>query len=72
MMEGKSTFTIYSASAGTGKTYTLVTRYIALLMDSADDRAYRHVLAVTFTNKATVEMKQRILSYLYLLCRGTI
>ena len=70
MMEGKSTFTIYSASAGTGKTYTLVTRYIALLMDSADDRAYRHVLAVTFTNKATAEMKQRILSYLYLISNG--
>ena len=55
---------VYSASAGTGKTYTLAARYIALLMDSADDRAYRHILAVTFTNKATAEMKQRILSWL--------
>ncbi|MBP5360910.1 MAG: UvrD-helicase domain-containing protein [Bacteroidaceae bacterium] len=60
---------IYSASAGTGKTYTLATRYIALLMDSTDDRAYRHVLAVTFTNKATAEMKQRILSYLFLISK---
>ena len=56
---------VYSASAGTGKTYTLAARYIALLMDSADDKAYRHILAVTFTNKATAEMKQRILSWLY-------
>lgn len=56
---------MYSASAGTGKTYTLAARYIALLMDSLSDRAYRHVLAVTFTNKATAEMKQRILSQLY-------
>ncbi|MBR3733309.1 MAG: UvrD-helicase domain-containing protein, partial [Bacteroidaceae bacterium] len=64
------TLTIYSASAGTGKTYTLATRYIALLMDNADDRAFRHVLAVTFTNKATAEMKQRILSYLYQISKG--
>ena len=56
---------VYSASAGTGKTYTLAARFIALLMDSADDKAYRHILAVTFTNKATAEMKQRILSWLY-------
>ena len=64
------TLTIYSASAGTGKTYTLATRYIALLMDNDDDRAFRHVLAVTFTNKATAEMKQRILSYLYQISKG--
>ena len=70
MSEGMKTLTIYSASAGTGKTYTLATRYIALLMDNADDRAFRHVLAVTFTNKATAEMKQRILSYLYQISKG--
>lgn len=56
---------IYSASAGTGKTYTLAARYIALLMDSPGDRGYRRMLAVTFTNKATAEMKRRILSWLY-------
>lgn len=70
MSEGMKTLTIYSASAGTGKTYTLATRYIALLMDNDDDRAFRHVLAVTFTNKATAEMKQRILSYLYQISKG--
>ena len=65
MEEKDKRLIVYSASAGTGKTYTLAARYIALLMDSADDRAYRHILAVTFTNKATAEMKQRILSWLY-------
>ena len=65
MEEKDKRLIVYSASAGTGKTYTLAARYIALLMDSADDRAYRHILAVTFTNKATAEMKQRILSWLF-------
>ena len=65
MDEIMKTLTVYSASAGTGKTYTLAARYIALLMDTAGDRGYRHVLAVTFTNKATAEMKQRILGQLY-------
>lgn len=58
------------ASAGTGKTYTLAARYIALLMDSDTDFLYRHILAVTFTNKATAEMKQRILSYLFMIAEG--
>lgn len=49
------------ASAGSGKTYTLAHTYIDLLKDDLD---YRHVLAVTFTNKATAEMKERILLYL--------
>lgn len=52
---------VKKASAGSGKTYTLAHTYIDLL---ADDLAYRHVLAVTFTNKATAEMKDRILHYL--------
>lgn len=62
-----NTLTVYSASAGTGKTYTLAARYIALLIDSNDPHLYRHILAVTFTNKATAEMKRRILGYLYLI-----
>ena len=49
------------ASAGSGKTYTLAHTYMDLL---TDDLAYRHILAVTFTNKATAEMKERILRYL--------
>lgn len=54
---------IYKASAGSGKTFTLAVEYISLLV--ADPTAYQNILAVTFTNKATAEMKQRILSTLY-------
>ena len=54
---------IYKASAGSGKTFTLAVNFIRMLIESPDD--YRHILAVTFTNKATAEMKQRILSKLY-------
>ncbi|MDL2291929.1 UvrD-helicase domain-containing protein, partial [Bacteroides sp. OttesenSCG-928-F21] len=54
---------IYKASAGSGKTFTLAVEYIKLLI--LNPRAYRRILAVTFTNKATAEMKERILSQLY-------
>ena len=52
---------IIKASAGSGKTYRLSHTYIEYLLGSDDPRAYRHILAVTFTNKATAEMKERIL-----------
>lgn len=55
--------TIYKASAGSGKTFTLALRYIMMLI--RQPLSYRSTLAVTFTNKATDEMKQRILSQLY-------
>ncbi len=54
---------VYKASAGSGKTFTLTVEYIAKLIN--DTSSYRHILAVTFTNKATTEMKERILSQLY-------
>ena len=57
-----ATLTLCRASAGTGKTYTLAHRYIDILMSG---ESYRSILAVTFTNKATAEMKERILTYLY-------
>ncbi|MDD2617728.1 MAG: UvrD-helicase domain-containing protein [Bacteroidales bacterium] len=56
---------IYKASAGSGKTWRLSVEYIKLLIKNPE--SYRHILAVTFTNKATTEMKQRILNYLQLL-----
>ena len=52
---------IIKASAGSGKTYQLSHTYIKYLLESEDPQAYRHILAVTFTNKATAEMKERIL-----------
>ena len=58
---------ILKASAGSGKTYNLALEYIRLLLVSERPDAYRHVLAVTFTNKATDEMKRRILQELYTL-----
>lgn len=54
---------VYKASAGSGKTFTLAVEYIKLLI--LNPRAYRQILAVTFTNKATAEMKERILHQLY-------
>ena len=58
---------IIKASAGSGKTYTLAKKYIKLLLETEDRYAYRHILAVTFTNKATEEMKSRILKELHIL-----
>ncbi len=61
---------VYKASAGSGKTYTLVREYIGMLFEDMDDRAYRRILAVTFTHKATNEMKQRVIQQLYNLAIG--
>lgn len=58
-----NTFTIYRSSAGSGKTRTLAKEYLKLALRSRS-QYYRHILAVTFTNKATQEMKDRILAYL--------
>ncbi len=55
--------TVYKASAGSGKTFTLALEYIKLLI--MNPSSYRNILAVTFTNKATDEMKNRILYFLY-------
>ena len=59
--------TLCKASAGTGKTYTLAAYYVGLLLSGED---YRSILAITFTNKATAEMSERILAYLYAISRG--
>ena len=55
--------TIYKASAGSGKTFRLTQGYLEMLFQ--DPRSYKHILAVTFTNKAASEMKSRILERLY-------
>ena len=65
---------IYRSSAGSGKTYALVRNYIklALLGDEHGFRVdyFRHILAITFTNKAASEMKKRVLSFLEELKNG--
>jgi ATP-dependent exoDNAse (exonuclease V) beta subunit len=59
-----SPFTIYNASAGSGKTYTLVQDYLKILFTSNSLLTFRHILALTFTNKAVGEMKERIIDTL--------
>ena len=56
-------FTVYKSSAGSGKTFTLVKEYLALALNDASNppQAYKHILAITFTNKAAAEMKERII-----------
>ena len=65
---------VYKASAGSGKTYTLVYEYIRYLYEAWLQKTqstdltlnlHRNILAVTFTNKATAEMKERIIKSLY-------
>ncbi|MFH1878186.1 MAG: UvrD-helicase domain-containing protein [Candidatus Omnitrophota bacterium] len=58
---------IVEASAGSGKTYALAKRYVQLIMNPAlecEGLPLKSILAVTFTNKATIEMKERILDFL--------
>ena len=57
-------FKILSASAGTGKTYQLTKAYLLVLLKNRSPQNFRNLLALTFTNKAVAEMKQRILSSL--------
>jgi len=59
---------VYKASAGSGKTFRLAIEYMKLAL--TNDTSYRHILAVTFTNKATAEMKSRIIGELYHLAKG--
>lgn len=60
----KQAFEIYNASAGSGKTYTLVKEYLKIILIAQRDDAYKNILAITFTNKAVNEMKSRIVTTL--------
>ncbi len=62
------TFSIYRSSAGSGKTYQLALEFVSLVIK--DPNLFNKILAVTFTNKATKEMKERILSFLLKLANG--
>lgn len=58
-------FKIYKASAGSGKTFTLVREYLALSLGvRPEERKYRKILAITFTNAAANDMKEKILEHL--------
>lgn len=59
---------VYKASAGSGKTFRLAIEYMKLALTNESN--YRHILAVTFTNKATAEMKSRIIGELHRLAKG--
>ena len=56
-------FKVYKSSAGSGKTYTLALNFICLSLLGAkanDVDYYKRILAITFTNKASSEMKERV------------
>lgn len=61
---GDSSFNIYNASAGSGKTYTLAKSYIKILVKAQSYDQFKSILAITFTNKAVGEMKTRIIDML--------
>lgn len=64
--------TILKASAGSGKTFRLTREYIRLCLEQESEAYAAHILAITFTNKATAEMKSRILETLAELATGAI
>jgi len=57
-------FKVLHSSAGAGKTHALVKHYLLIALQDTDPSAYSHVLALTFTNKAAAEMRERVLAYL--------
>ena len=63
-LEKQSSFSIYDAAAGSGKTFTLVKEYLKQILSSKSEDYFKHLLAITFTNKAVAEMKQRIVETL--------
>ena len=65
-MSKTSPYTVYSASAGSGKTFTLVKEYLQILLQNKDAYHFQKVLAITFT----AEMKERVLTTLQLLALG--
>jgi len=67
-MYHQATLKIYKASAGSGKTFRLAVEYLKLVIENP--ASYVNILAVTFTNKATAEMKSRILTELFGIAKG--
>jgi ATP-dependent exoDNAse (exonuclease V) beta subunit len=63
-VQKSTSFQVYSASAGSGKTFTLVKEYLKILLTSENTYKFQQILAVTFTNKAAGEMKARVIENL--------
>ncbi|MDR6529077.1 ATP-dependent exoDNAse (exonuclease V) beta subunit [Chryseobacterium rhizosphaerae] len=61
----QNSYTVINASAGSGKTYALVQRLLMICLRYPNQhQSIRNILALTFTNKAANEMKERILTWL--------
>ena len=69
-MQEQPYFHLYNASAGSGKTFTLVKDYIKILLTTNNDAAFQQILAITFTNKAANEMKERVMDNIRAMARG--
>ena len=67
-MNPNGNFLVYKSSAGSGKTYTLVKEYLSIALGSNNSERYKNILAITFTNKAASEMKERVTTYLKAFC----
>jgi len=64
-MQQSTSFQVYNASAGSGKTFTLVKEYLKILLLSTNIYKFQQILAITFTNKAAAEMKERVIENLH-------
>jgi len=71
-LQQNTSFSIYNASAGSGKTFTLVKSYLTKILSSKTPDAFKNILAITFTNKAVSEMKERILESLISFSKTTL
>ena len=60
---------VLSASAGSGKTYQLVLQYLSILLGTKSTHKFKGIVAITFTNKASLEMKTRIIDALFNLAK---
>jgi len=69
-LDNSSPFVVYNASAGSGKTFTLVKSFLIKMLVGPYPDYFKHLLAITFTNKAVAEMKSRILKELVLLSQA--
>lgn len=69
-MSARGNFHVYKSSAGSGKTHTLTMVYLSIVLKRPTD--FRHILAITFTNKAANEIKQRILDTLKFLSSADV